>query len=402
MHHLSTFSSVPLHRHSRSGSHSLQQRDSNQRDLDGSWDPTPTLNGLSDSWMTTTMHPGLSEGRSFSERGSDNYRQIPAIISTSPGTRSVAELLQMPGPSPEMYATEPSTSIYSRLPHQFDRVCRRSSIFPRSPLYISYLAASSSPEKRPRPISEMSERDVSAELELLSISSRQRKRYRRRSQSYPYLASEADSLWNGYRENESTPIISSPRTSQIPSAGASGTNHPHSSPPTLGPGSRQIAEGSPMNISSSASNSAARASSAVVDRQFTPLYQSPYGLPLTIPPHPFSAVRRAVSFTPALPSSSSSPRPAPYDSPLYSNSAHSHPSVTAPPGHPAIPSMTTVYPPHRSPRRRPAYPLTVYIEVVFRPWREERLPHRRASQGAIDLVFREMGTMGVQVATVVE
>lgn len=58
---------------------------------------------------------------------------------------------------------------------------------------------------------------------------------------------------------------------------------------------------------------------------------SPYNSALTVPPHPFSGVRRAVSFTPALPSAppSLSSSSSPYAFPLHSNQLDR--SLTPPP-----------------------------------------------------------------------
>lgn len=314
---------------------SLSRRDSNLRDLDGSSDPTPMLSELQDASTTATIQPESSEGPSFDERVQNDHSQAFAIISESPGTRPIAELLRMTGPSAEMYAIEPSASISSSLPRHVDNMRRRSSVFPRSPLYISHLAASSSPEKRPRPMSDTNELDVAAEMEMLSINSRQRKRYKRRSQSYPYLTSEAEPILNGHQYMDPTPINPPIPMGLGPTALARGFNKTHLTPSMTESESHAIAQDSPSNTSSSATVSPARLHIRPGARSFTPHYQSPYSLPLTIPPYAFSAVRRAVSFTPALPSSSSSPTAVPYNTPLYNHSAHSHPSVTPPPRTPS-------------------------------------------------------------------
>lgn len=307
---------------------SLGRRDSNLRDLDGSSDPAPTPSELQNVSTAAPKQVESPDGRSFDERALDDHSQAPTIISASLGTTLTAELLRMTGPSAGMYAIEPSASINSSLPGHVDKVCRRSSVFPRSPLYISHLAASSSPEKRPRPMSNTSELDVSAEMEMLSINSRQRKRYKRRSQSYPYLASEAEPVLSGHQYRGPTPISPPIPMVRGPTALAPGFNNNHRMPSRTGSESHAIAQDSPSDTSSS---SPAPLHIRPGARSFTPHYQSPYGLPLTIPPYAFSAVRRAVSFIPALPSASSSPSAVSYNTPLYSQSAHSHPSVTPPP-----------------------------------------------------------------------
>jgi len=328
---------LSVRRHGQGGDdiRSLSRRDSNLRDLDGSSDPTPMRNELQESSMAASIRPESSEGPLFDERFQNNRSQASAIISEISGTRPISELLRMSGPSAEMYAIEPSASIYSSPPRQVDNVRRRSSVFPRSPLYISHLAASSSPEKRPRPMSDTSELDVSAEMEMLSISSRQRKRYKRRSQSYPYLTSESEQVLSRHQCKDPTPISLPIHMVHGPTALAPGINNTYLSASMTGPESHPIAHDSPSNTSSSATVSPARLHVRPGVSSFTPHYQSPYSLPLTIPPHAFSAVRRAVSFTPALPSASPSPSAVPYNTPLYSHSAHLHPSVTPPPRMPS-------------------------------------------------------------------
>lgn len=66
----------------------------------------------------------------------------------------------------------------------------------------------------------------------------------------------------------------------------------------------------------------------------SPRYLSPYQPWLTIPAHPFSAVRRAISSTPALPSVSVSPSPGRNHAPSYSTSSGSLLSLATPPGTP--------------------------------------------------------------------
>lgn len=310
---------------------SLSRRDSNLRDLDGSSDPTPMLSGLQDASTAATIQPESSDRPSFDEKVQDDRSQAPTIISASPGTTPIAELLRMSGPSVEMYAIEPFASINSSQPRHVDEMRRRSSVFPRSPLCISHLAASSSPEKRPRPMSNTSQLDVSAEMEMLSINSRQRKRYKRRSQSYPYLASEAEPVLSKHQYKDPTPISPPIPVARGPKALAPGFKNTRRTSSMTGSESHAIGQESPSNTSSSATVSPAPFQFRLGARSFTRHYQSPHSLPLTIPPYAFSAVRRAVSFTPALPSASSSPAAIPYNTPLYSHSAHSHPSVTPAP-----------------------------------------------------------------------
>lgn len=304
---------------------SLSRRDSNLRDLDGSSDPTPMLSELQVAATTLTIQPASSQGPSSDERAQNDHGQAPATILANSGTRPVAELLQMSVPSAEMYAIEPSASIYSSppLPLHNDNIHQRLTVFPRSPLYISHLAVSSSPER--------SEVDVSIEMEVLSIGSRQRKRYKRRSQSYPHLTLEAEPVSNGRQYRDLVPINPPIPMARGPTILASGFDHTHRTPSTTGPESQAIAQDNQSNTSSSATVSPAHPHVRLGGRSFAPHYKSPYSLPLTIPPYAFSAVRRAVSFIPALPSPSSSPSTVPYNTPLYSHSAHSHPSVSAPP-----------------------------------------------------------------------
>ena len=74
-------------------------------------------------------------------------------------------------------------------PRRIDIIQRRESGLPRSSLYISQVAvSSSSPEKRPR--SPLDTTVLSDDFDRLSLQPRRAKRYKKRSQSYPYVQSE--------------------------------------------------------------------------------------------------------------------------------------------------------------------------------------------------------------------
>ena len=329
--HARRLSLFPFHRHGHVGdeARSLRRRDSSLRDLDGSSDPFPMLNGPAVASVVTIAQSEPSEGSLFEKGVRDIRCVVPATLSTNPGIEHISELLRTSFPPDDAF--EQSTSIYSRLPRQVDNVRRRPSVHSRSPLYISQVATSSSPEKRPRPTSNASELDVTGEMEMLSINSRRRKRYKRRSQSYPYFLSETEPVSIGFQSNMSAHISPPDDISHRPTAITSELDYTYLSPPTMGRGIHYSIVASPANTSSSATISPARRNLSPARRPLTPTHHSPYSPPLPVPPHPFSAVRRAVSFTPALPSASPSSSPAPYETPFYSNGTHFSPSVTPPP-----------------------------------------------------------------------
>ena len=74
------------------------------------------------------------------------------------------------------------------MPRQFEDIPRHASGLPRSSLYISQAAISSSPHKRPEKTASYSE--ASASEGLLAFPPRRRKKYKPRSESYPFVSSE--------------------------------------------------------------------------------------------------------------------------------------------------------------------------------------------------------------------
>ncbi len=184
------------------------------------------------------------------------------------------------------------------LPRSVDNFRRRSGGLPRSPLYISQAAASSSPEKRPR-ASKTGEGDSTMNVGLLAQPPRRRKTYKPYSPSYPFDVSET-SLISSYpdaNEDISTdePCRNSSPISPFPSTPESDGNIDeesiHSSP-ILKPGL------SPARFNWN------------TQQEAFPSLRHPLPLP-PIPPRPFSATPRTASFNYALPSSSISPNPSP-------------------------------------------------------------------------------------------
>ena len=77
-------------------------------------------------------------------------------------------------------------AVSSPTPHEL--ILRHASGLPRSSLYISQAATSSSPHKEPAMTAERPE--ISASEGLLGLPPRRRKRYKPRSESYPFVSSE--------------------------------------------------------------------------------------------------------------------------------------------------------------------------------------------------------------------
>ncbi|MCJ1473692.1 hypothetical protein MMC13_002343 [Lambiella insularis] len=208
-----------------------------------------------------------------------------------------------------------AASPRAMLPGPVEQLRARSGTLPRSPLYITHAAASSSPEKHGRPPAS----SAHAAASLLSVLPRRPKRYKPRSEA------SNESLGS---ENAAAPIS----RSAIPSTGSPSpsprhTNHStpslHSSPPI------------PPSHSSR--------------RNPTPTSSSRYHpSPPPLPP-PFSTSRRLLSFNLALPSSSPIPASQPPSSPPPYNLTHSpHRSMRV--YNDALPPSSQPTTPHGLPR----------------------------------------------------
>ena len=84
------------------------------------------------------------------------------------------------------YSSNDIAAVPASTPHEL--ILRHASGLPRSSLYISQAATSSSPHKEPAMTAERPE--ISAPEGLLGLPPRRRKRYKPRSESYPFVSSE--------------------------------------------------------------------------------------------------------------------------------------------------------------------------------------------------------------------
>ncbi|MCJ1268959.1 hypothetical protein MMC22_008847 [Lobaria immixta] len=175
---------------------------------------------------------------------------------------------------------------------------RSNSSLPRSPLCISQVPESSSPEKRPRPKADSSPENSSSETVaepsgMLAEPPRRRKKYKALNQGYIYdeTALESAQVYGIDRLSIQDPLQSSLPTTL------------HSSRTEPGSGRQQVPS-QPQNTLFSSSPASSRRNT------------SPYSIPSlstprnnlsspTLPPHPFSATPRTVSFS--LPLSPTSP-----------------------------------------------------------------------------------------------
>lgn len=240
--------------------------------------------------------------------------------------RHISEMLEFSSPFKD--APDLATSKSPPLPRQLGKLQRLSGL-PRSPLHISEVAASSSSEKRPRPTEDAIE--LSESLEGLSLHPRRAKRYKRRSQSYPYIQSEAEANNHSSQQEGSSQDIYHSTLSELPTLqlpapadNLRNQSSPKSSNTSLHPGSDASSE-KPFT------GPLTRRSLSPLAPPFTPR-RSPIQPPLALPSHPFSAVRRTVSFASPSPSSSPSPSRVQFQTPPYSfNNLPIGPLRTPPP-----------------------------------------------------------------------
>lgn len=224
-------------------------------------------------------------------------------------SRSAAQTSRIAtGPSVDRASSpENPSSPQLPLPRSVDNIRRRpTSGLPRSPLYMSQAAASSSPEKRTRPSADLSDENSSSETvaehsRLPVEPPRHRKKYRARYEGYIYdeAASETAEVYgiDGLSIDDS--IQSSLPTSSLSSRTASVCDHQQASP-------------QPQNRLSGSSSASSRRTTSPnsYPALSTPgnTVSSPSPPRRNLPPHPFSATQRNVSYglplSPASPSAS--------------------------------------------------------------------------------------------------
>ena len=263
-HHSSLFS-IRRQNHAGCDERSSTWRESNPRNLDGSSDLISLGTRPSLVSIATITHSDSTEGSSFEDEVRGAHEMASAALPIRMRDEQISP--SVPTTTPPENTIDLPSSVYPNYPqqsHGLPNLPRRASGHPRSPLYISQIATSSSPDNRRQSIPSTSESDVLGQIEMLSI------------------------------------------------------GHPATEP------ARAKSRHNPFPLSHTRRPSQKR-------------YFSPFDPTLSVPPHPFSAVRRAVSFTPSLPSaspssslsSSSTPLNSPFHS--YSNITYSGPSLTPPP-----------------------------------------------------------------------
>ena len=305
------------------------RQDSRLRALDGSSDPFPKRENPQLEAAAIAERFGVSESSRAYEEAPASHSRRSSLVEL--GIEHISSLYISPfSPNEPMgYSTSTSTSLPQSLPLPIDRLRRLSSVHPRSPLHISQVPTSSSPERRPRPPHDANGLDFDNQMEMMTLQSRQRKRYKRRSQSYPYVLSEGEPTsnapMNSSRSRNNTPSNIYHR----PVAIISEMNHTYLSPSSVR-GQYDDLNLSPRSGTSSATVSPIRRDLSLPTNPLTPRLDSSWDPPLPVPPHAFSAVRRAVSFTPALPSATPSPFSTPQNTPLAIGHGHLTLSVTPP------------------------------------------------------------------------
>lgn len=300
-------------------------------DFDGPSDHYPPHHSH-DSGQSTAESQYTTAPNSFHEDTGNAPELSTGFTTSAPNdleVRNTSEMLEYSSPFKEK-ANE-STAVSPVLPRQIGIVKQHSSGLPKSPLSYSQAAASSSPEKRSLPTEEAIE--LSESLEALSLHPRRAKRYKRRSQSYPYIQSEADSASHGSQNESSNQDVYHSTVSDLSAlrlANPVDQQFRQLSPQSSNTSLRPVSQ---LSSEKSFTDSPTRRSLSPLAPPFTPR-KTPNqpAPPLALPTHAFSAVRRTVSF--ASPSTSSSPSPsrAQFNTPPYSfNNLPIGPLRTPPP-----------------------------------------------------------------------
>lgn len=178
-HRLSSFFRRRAHGRNTLEQISVPRLPTENTDLDGPSDSRyredSTYSALESQY--TTAQCSLDEQSDAQQLFAASTRSPYTDLSLLASSSSMEDTSELPGP-----ASLPR-------PRQINIIQRRESGLPRSPLYISQVAvSSSSPEKRPR--SPLDTTNLSEDFDRLSLQPRRAKRYKKRSQSYPYVQSE--------------------------------------------------------------------------------------------------------------------------------------------------------------------------------------------------------------------
>ena len=164
--------------------------------LDGASEPQNFADrGAHDRHQSPRIHDRSRSDSSNGSAGGDlcdglygsrgDRRTISTNMETFVSGRSDAE-----GSEPRQVSSRASNrSVLPKLtpPRQFEDIPRHASGLPRSSLYISQAAMSSSPHKSRE---KTADTEMPASQDLLAIPPRRRKRYKPRSESYPFMPSE--------------------------------------------------------------------------------------------------------------------------------------------------------------------------------------------------------------------
>lgn len=290
---------------------------SENTDFDGPSDHYPPRHAH-DSGQSTAESQYTTAPNSLHEDTNNAQELSTGFTTLAPNDLEVRHTSEMAEYSfPFKEKSDESTAVSLVLPRQISIVKQHSSGLPKSPLSISQAAASSSPEKRSLPAEEAIE--LSESLEALSLHPRRAKRYKRRSQSYPYIQSEADTASHGPQNDSSNQDVYNSALSDLPTLRPpfavdqqSRQLSPQSSNTSLRPVSQLSSE---KSFTGSPTRRTLSPLAPPFTPRKTPIQPAP---PLALPTHAFSAVRRTVSF--ASPSTSSSPSPsrAQFTTPPYS------------------------------------------------------------------------------------
>ena len=170
------------------------------RDVDSNHKVLSTHDRSSSDSSSSSGEGDLRDGMYGSRR---DRRTISTNLEACVNDRSDAEGAASAQSSSE--AASRSLLPKMAIPRQSEDVRRHASGLPRSSLYISQAAMSSSPHKAPETIASSSE--IPASEGLLAFPPRRRKKYKPRSESYPFVSSED-------LEMSALPQLDGPSTSQ--------------------------------------------------------------------------------------------------------------------------------------------------------------------------------------------
>lgn len=243
----------------------------------------------------------------------DHQRKRASTIGVEPEYNATRSIAQNPRIGTGLFSERTSPPGIPRspqlpLPRSVDKFRHRStSGLPRSPLYMSQVAVSSSPEKRPRPSTNSGDDDSSGETisepsSLLAQPPRLRKKSKARNRNEGYIFDEA-ALESAQVYGMDLLSIDDPSQSSLNSSLSSRTGSVSDQ--------QQMSPGPQNPLFSSPPASGHRNTSPYFLPSISPPrhnISSP-----TLPPHPFSATRRTTSshlpLSPSSPSASNSTMP---------------------------------------------------------------------------------------------